>query len=162
MTVLTFYPTCCFLMPLMSMSRSKATHQRCYYEYVFWKYEANSQENSYAEVWLQYSGKATLLKSHFGRGVNCKFAAYLRGPFYKNTSESLLLLLNNLVARSCDTHESFFACLYLTWRFLNLDLLIAEATHQSVLKKRCSENMQEIYRRTPVSKWVFSGMGVLL
>ena len=36
-----------------------------FYEKVFWKYTANLQENSHAEVWFQ----ATLLNLHFGMGV---------------------------------------------------------------------------------------------
>ena len=48
---------------------------------VFWKYAANSQENTHAEVRYQYSCSATLLKSHFGMGVLlyicCTFSEYL-------------------------------------------------------------------------------------
>ena len=33
---------------------------------VFWKYAANVQENTHAEVWFQQSCFPTLLKSHFG------------------------------------------------------------------------------------------------
>ena len=36
---------------------------------VFWKYAANLQENTHAEVWFQKSYFATLLKSHFGMGI---------------------------------------------------------------------------------------------
>ena len=36
---------------------------------VFWKYEANLEENTHIEVRLQWSCKATLLKPHFGMGV---------------------------------------------------------------------------------------------
>ena len=42
----------------------EAALERCSYKKVFWKYAANLQENTYAEVCL-----ATLLKSHFGIGV---------------------------------------------------------------------------------------------
>ena len=37
---------------------------------VFWKYVANLQENTHAEVWFQWSCFATLLKLHFGVGVH--------------------------------------------------------------------------------------------
>ena len=36
---------------------------------MFWKYAANLQENTYAEVWFQQICFATLLKSHFGMVV---------------------------------------------------------------------------------------------
>ena len=32
---------------------TEAAIQRCSYEKVFWKYAANSQENTHAEVWFQ-------------------------------------------------------------------------------------------------------------
>ena len=43
--------------------------QRCSYKKAFWKYAANLQENTHAEMWFQQSYKVTLLKSHFVRGV---------------------------------------------------------------------------------------------
>ena len=39
-------------------------------------YSSNLQENTHAEVHFQ------LLKSHFGMGVPCTFAAYLQNTFY--------------------------------------------------------------------------------
>ena len=36
---------------------------------VFWKYAANLQENTHAEVRFQKSYFAALLKSHFGMGI---------------------------------------------------------------------------------------------
>ena len=41
---------------------SEAAIHKCPSETIFWKYAANLQESTYAEV-------ATLLKSHFGIGV---------------------------------------------------------------------------------------------
>ena len=38
--------------PLLLLS-SEAAIKRCSYEKVFWKYAANLQENTHAEVWLQ-------------------------------------------------------------------------------------------------------------
>ena len=37
------------------MKLSKAALKRCSYKKVFWKYTANLQENTHAEVWFQYS-----------------------------------------------------------------------------------------------------------
>ena len=36
---------------------------------VFWKYAANLQGNTHANMWFQESCNATLLKSHFGMGI---------------------------------------------------------------------------------------------
>ena len=36
---------------------------------MFWKYEANLQQHTFAKVWFQKSCKATLLKSYFSMGV---------------------------------------------------------------------------------------------
>ena len=48
---------------------TEAAIQRSSLEKVFWKYAANLQENTLAEVWFQESCKATLMKSHFDMGV---------------------------------------------------------------------------------------------
>ena len=37
------------------MKLSEAAIKRCSYKKVFWKYAANLQENTHAEVWFQYS-----------------------------------------------------------------------------------------------------------
>ena len=47
----------------------EAATQRCSSEKVLWKYAANLQENTHAEVQFQRSCFATLLKSHFGMSV---------------------------------------------------------------------------------------------
>ena len=44
---------------------SEAALHRCSCKKMFWKYTADLQENTHDEVWLQYSGFATLFKSHF-------------------------------------------------------------------------------------------------
>ena len=43
----------------------EAAIQRCSQEKVFWKYAANLLENTHAEVWFQWSCKATLLKLYY-------------------------------------------------------------------------------------------------
>ena len=48
---------------------------------ISWKYAGNLQENTHAKVRLQYSCKATLLKSCFGMGISYKFAAYFQNTF---------------------------------------------------------------------------------
>ena len=48
---------------------TEAAIQRCSYKKVLRKYEANLQENTYAEVRFQQSYKTTLLKSHSGMGA---------------------------------------------------------------------------------------------
>ena len=49
--------------------KPKAAVKGCYKEKLFWKYAANLQENTYAEVWFQLSCLANLLKSPFSIGV---------------------------------------------------------------------------------------------
>ena len=41
----------------------------CSEKKVFWKYAADLQENTHAEMQFQQSCKVTLLKSHFGMDV---------------------------------------------------------------------------------------------
>ena len=60
------------------------------------EYAANLKRNTQAKVWFQKSCFATLLKSHFGIGVSCKFAAYFQNTFSKNISEGLLLNLHQI------------------------------------------------------------------
>ena len=47
---------------------TEATIQRCSYKKVFWKYAANLQKNTHAEVWLRWTCFASLLKSHICMG----------------------------------------------------------------------------------------------
>ena len=76
---------------------TEAATQRCSLEKVFWKYAANLQGNTHAEVWFQQSCKATLLKSHFDIGVLLQICfifsehIFLRAPL----SMWLLLLLED-------------------------------------------------------------------
>ena len=51
------------------MNSAEAATQRCSLEKVYWKYAANLQENTHAEMWFQQSYFATLLISNFGMGV---------------------------------------------------------------------------------------------
>ena len=49
---------------------AEAALQMCFfYKIKFWKYATNLQENTHAEMWFQWSYKATLLESHFCIGV---------------------------------------------------------------------------------------------
>ena len=48
---------------LRTLSTISAAHKK-----VFWKYAANLQENTHAEVRFQWICFATLLKSHLGNG----------------------------------------------------------------------------------------------
>ena len=63
---------------------------------MFWNYAANLQENTHAEVWFQESCKAAPAKQLYWNFTSawvfsCKFAAYFRIPFIKNTSGQLFL-----------------------------------------------------------------------
>ena len=49
---------------MVKQNVSEAATQTCSLEKLLWKYAANLQENTQAEVWF-----AALLKSHFGMGV---------------------------------------------------------------------------------------------
>ena len=67
-------------------STSRSSHPEVFLEKVFWKYIANLQENTHAEVWFQQSCKA---KWHGCSPVNLLYI--IRAPFLKNTSRRLLL-----------------------------------------------------------------------
>ena len=56
------------------IAKSEAATQRCSQEKVFWKYAANLQENTHAEVWFP---------SHFGTAwmFSCEFATYFQNNF---------------------------------------------------------------------------------
>ena len=56
---------------LMSFKTTEVAVQRCSQEKVFWKYAANLQENTHAEVWFP------TLEWMF----SCKFATYLQNTF---------------------------------------------------------------------------------
>ena len=58
------------------LAKTEAAHQRCSYKKVFWKYAADLQENTNAEVWFKFP--ISLLH-------------IFRIPFPKNTSGWLLL-----------------------------------------------------------------------
>ena len=58
---------------LSNIQTSEAALHRCSCIKVSWKYAANLQENIHAE--------ATLLKSHFGKGVFLQIAAYFQNSF---------------------------------------------------------------------------------
>ena len=64
---------------------AEAALQRFSYERVFWKYAANLQKNSHAEVWLRHGCPLVNLLHIF------------RIPFHKNTYEGLLLQMSYTV-----------------------------------------------------------------
>ena len=70
---------------------SEVPLQRNSFKKVFWKYAANLQENTHAEVQFHWSCKATLLKHTSTWGFSVNLLHIFRTPFYKNTSEVLLL-----------------------------------------------------------------------
>ena len=70
-----------FLMMWMSLYRS--SHPEVFLSKVFWKYAANLQENTHAEVRFQKSCKATLLKSDFGMGVLLYICCIFSERFYQ-------------------------------------------------------------------------------
>ena len=95
--------------------QSEAAVQRCFWENMFWKYAANLQEKTNAEVQFQENCKATLWKWHFGMGVLLQIFCFFQNTFPKNTSGRLLLnniwlLLKRLCSRllteewTCWTH----------------------------------------------------------
>ena len=54
---------------LTGLPRQNKPSRGAFSKNVFWKYTANLQETTYADVWFQQSFFATLLKSYFGMGV---------------------------------------------------------------------------------------------
>ena len=61
-----------FLWTFLLMQRSEAATRRCSSKKMFWKYVANLQENTHAEVWFQTSAWV----------FSCKFAAYFQNTIY--------------------------------------------------------------------------------
>ena len=54
-----------------------------FYKKVFWKYAANLQENTHAEVTFQWSCFEALLRWHFGMGFLIFLSTHLEGCFWK-------------------------------------------------------------------------------
>ena len=81
--------------------------------------------------------------------LSCKFAAFFRTPFTKNTSRWLLLIIPNMARFVEKSHNEIFN--------------FRRTPPEMFLEKRCSENLQQIYRKTPIPKcgwnhtsaWVF-------
>ena len=44
----------------------------------------------------------------------------------------------------------------------NVDKTVQKQPFRGVLLKRCSENMQQIYRRTPIPKWDYNKIALQL
>ena len=53
----------------VKLTSTEAVIQRCSYEKLFWKYAANLQENTHAELRFQQSRYGILLISHDGMGA---------------------------------------------------------------------------------------------
>ena len=68
---------------------------------MFWKYAANSQDNTNAEVRFRYRTSASVF--------SCKFAAYFQSTFFKEhfwTAASSLSNINTLQGVSCFKFEN--------------------------------------------------------
>ena len=80
---------------------SEAAVQRCSQEKVFWKYAANLQENSHAEVRFA-------LQLYWNRTsawvFSSKSADIFRTPFPRNTSGWLLLNFSNILSRRSEIY----------------------------------------------------------
>ena len=75
---------------------------------------------------------------------SCNFLSVLEVSFLKQ--------LSDLNGNTC-----LEDCLFLTQRFIKMiKLILQKQPPRGVLWKRCSENMQKIYRRTPMSKYDFN------
>ena len=73
---------------------TEATLQRCSWEKVFWKYAANLQENTHAEVAKQLYWNHTSVWVFY-----CKFAASFQNTFYK---EHLWMAASEFILYLCD------------------------------------------------------------
>ena len=47
-------------------------------------------------------------------------------------------------------------------RVLSINVIVQKQPFRGVLEKRCSENMQQIYRRTPMPKYDFNKVALQL
>ena len=80
------------------------------------------------------------------------------------TCQAFLMLQSHLLScrlgkeRAIVCISQYFTILEFVFKYLQLSnskhrCKVQKQPSRSVLRKRCSENMQQIYRRTPVPKW---------
>ena len=69
MVIFLYLPCPPLLLSIKAVWWVEAAIKRCSCKNVFWKFAADLQENTHAEVRFQQRGKATLLRSQFGMGV---------------------------------------------------------------------------------------------
>ena len=83
-------------------------------------------------------------------GVFCEYCGISRPPILRNICERLLLIFMLLhFIHSISNNSGIVTRLHENFRKAKIQII--EAVHQ-----RCSENMQQTYRRTPMSKCDFN------
>ena len=108
----------------------KSSHRMCSVKKGFFQ----KSHKIHRKTLVPESATATLLKMRiWHRCFPVNFAIFLRTPFLQNTSGLLLLLCWHA------QHQ------------LNVNYFNPQKQHfRDALRKRCSENIQQIYRRTPM------------
>ena len=78
----------------MEKAITEAAIQRCSHKTVFWKYAANLQDNTHAEVRFQIKLLCNFIEIALRHGFSpVNLLPIFRTPFLKNTSGQLLLRL---------------------------------------------------------------------
>ena len=140
-------------LPNICHGSSEATLHRCSQEKVFWKYVANLQKNTHVEVWFQslamkktwyteayiwllesVARSCPIKKMFLTQVFSSEFAKFLRTPFFIQQFSFI----------------EHLRCLLLVVNYFQKNF--QKQPSRDVHKKRCYENMQQIYRRTPMPK----------
>ena len=130
----------------------RSSHWRCSKNNVFWKLSQNSQENTCTRVSFLIK-----LQAEEHRCFPVNFAKFSKTPFLQGTSGSLLIFVKE---------QQMPPCLWALYKCTTLNRIKFKPTSATkillrihicktqkqpfrrVLSKRCSENVQQIYRRT--------------
>ena len=130
---------------------TKAVAQRCFIKNVFLKISQNSQENTYAVYFLK-----NCREKDSGTDVFLWILRNFKNISYRIFPENYICFTNFSV------HKSFGNFTVFRYRLMDNDVTLQKQPSRGVLRKRCSENMQQVYRGTLMPECNFNKVALQL